>query len=303
MSEEFLIVDFPALLIVCLSAILCALAGSFLILQRQAMLVDALSHSILPGIVLSVVFTGVLNFFYLMTGAVMSSLFVIYVIYILRFKFKVEQGAAIAIVYTTMFALGIVILELMLGSKAHLDTQHVLYGALELSYWSPPLNLQTIPTEIPILLLLLVLSLTLTFVFFKELSFIIFDPLAARLMGAPIRPFYLGQMILTSLISVMAFQAVGSILVISLFIAPAAIARLLTNKLSLQLILSMSIACTFSVIGYFCASILPLSLGYENSLNAAAMIATCLGIGFVLTILVVFIKKSRYFNAINTVIS
>lgn len=303
MSEEFLIVDFPALLIVCLTAILCSLAGSLLILQRQSMLVDALSHSILPGIVLSVVLTGVLNFFYLMFGAVISSLFVIYVIYILRFKFKIEQGAAIAIVYTSMFALGIVILELMLGSKAHLDTQHVLYGALELTYWSPALNFRTIPAEIPILCVLLFISLTLIIVFFKELSFILFDPLAARLMGIPIKPFYLIQMILTALISVMAFQSVGSILVISLFIAPAAMARLLVNRLSHQLILSMALACFFSIIGYICASILPLSLGYNNSLNAAAMIATCLGAGFSFTVLVVFLKKSRYFKPINTVIS
>lgn len=303
MLEQFAYIDLPALLSVCLASILCAIMGSFLVLQRQAVLVDAISHSILPGIVISVILSSSFSMIYVMSGAVISSLITVLLVYILQSRFRIEQGAAIGAVFTTMFALGVVLLETSIGSKVHLDTQHVLYGALDLSYWPAPISFETMPNDIKTLMALLLILIVLVVTNIKEIRLVIFDPAYAKLLGFNVRAYLIVQMILTAIVAVAAFQAMGSVLVIALFICPAACARLLVDTIKAQLALSSFIALLCAITGYFSAAYLPLILGFENSLNAAAMIATLSGLCVWITIVIVFFKNNRYFMPINTVIS
>ena len=111
MSEQFFIIDFPALIIVSLASTLCALLGSFLVLKKQAVMVDAVSHSVLPGIVVGVLLSGSFSILYVMSGALVAALVAVALVHILKHYGKIEQGAAIGAVFTAMFALGVLLLE------------------------------------------------------------------------------------------------------------------------------------------------------------------------------------------------
>lgn len=284
-SETFFIVDFPALLIVILASILCALMGSFLVLRKEAVMVDALSHSVLPGIVMGVYLSGSFSILYVMGGATLSCMIAVLSVYALRHYANIEQGAAIGTVFTTMFALGVVFLETFIGGRVHLDTQHVLYGALELTYWPNPFEWGSMPTQIKTLGAMLIITLGFLVLYFKELRISTFDPLYANLQGQKVTALHLIQILLTALIAVSCFEATGSILVIALFVCPAASARMLCDKMETQMWLSAAIGGFCAVTGYFCAAFLPLTLGFEHSINAAAMIAVTCGIFLALSML------------------
>ncbi|MDH5722546.1 MAG: metal ABC transporter permease [Alphaproteobacteria bacterium] len=301
LSETFFIVDFPALLIVILASILCALMGSFLVLRKEAVMVDALSHSVLPGIVMGVYLSGSFSILYVMGGATLSCLIAVLGVYALQRYARIEQGAAIGTVFTTMFALGVVFLETYIGGRVHLDTQHVLYGALELTYWANPFEWDSMPMQIKTLSVMLVITLAFMIVFFKELRVSTFDPLYAELQGQYVTALHLIQILLTALIAVSCFEATGSILVISLFVCPAASARMLCDRMETQMWLSAIIGIFCAITGYFCAGFLPLALGFEHSINAAAMIAVICGIFLVLSMLFspaygVITQKKKLFN-------
>tara|TARA_B100001989_G_scaffold252511_1_gene234831 strand:- start:1077 stop:1985 length:909 start_codon:yes stop_codon:yes gene_type:complete len=300
-NETFFMVDFPALLIVILASILCALMGSFLVLRKEAVMVDALSHSVLPGIVMGVFLSGSFSILYVMLGSTLSCLIAVLSVYALQHYARIEQGAAIGTVFTTMFALGVVFLETFIGGRVHLDTQHVLYGALELTYWVDPFTYETMPTQIKTLGIMLTLTLGFLILFFKELRISTFDPLYANLQGQKVTTLHLTQIILTALIAVSCFEATGSILVIALFVCPAASARMLCDRMETQIWLSALIGVFCAITGYYCAAFLPISLGLEHSINAAAMIAVICGICLVLSMLFspaygAFRQEKKLFN-------
>ena len=278
MSDQFFIIDFPALLILILASIQCALLGSFLVLKGQAVMVDAISHSVLPGIVMGVVLSGSFGIVYVMSGALLASLFAVVLVHTIQSVGRISQGAAIGAVFTAMFALGVVLLETQVGSRVHLDTQHVLYGALELTYWANPFEWESMPTQIKTLSVMLLITTGYTLIFFKELRLTIFDPLYAKTIGMKAYIYHITVMILTALVAVSCFEATGSILVIALFICPAATARLLCDQVSQQLLISTLIALLCAVMGYFCANALPYILGFESTLNTASVIAFLSGI-------------------------
>ncbi len=285
MSEEFLIIDLPALLIVVLASTLCAILGSFLILKKQAIIVDAISHSVLPGIVMGVMLSGSFSIIFIMGGALLSAIIAVLLAFIFQHWGKIEQGAAIGAVFTAMFALGVLLLETQVGDRIHLDTQHVLYGALELTYWEKPFDWQSMPTQIKTLTTMLAITLIFLITNFKELKLTTFDPAYANTLGYKTYIFQLTLLILTTLTAVSCFEATGSILVIALFICPAAAARMLCDTIKSQIWTSIAIAVFCAIAGYICAALLPLWLGFDNTLNSASIIALFSGISLIFTII------------------
>jgi len=281
--QQFWIIDFPALIIIILASVQCALLGSFLILKEQAVMVDAISHSVLPGVVMGVVLSGTFSMIYVMGGALTASLIAVILVRLIQKWGNISQGAAIGTVFTTMFALGVILLETQVGSSIHLDTQHVLYGALELTYWENPFEWHSMPAQIKTLSIMLLATIAYIAIAFKEIRLSIFDPLHAEITGVKTYIYNITIMILTALVAVSCFEATGSILVIALFICPAATARLICNTVKAQLWVSVTIALTAAIAGYFCANALPLILGFENTINTAATVAFMSGTTLLIT--------------------
>lgn len=284
MFEEFWNIDFPALLIVSLVSVQCALLGSFLVLQKQAVLIDAVSHSILPGIVLGAALSGSLFMPYIMGGAVLSALLAIICVTVLQRYMKIEYGASIGMVFTVFFAIGVLLLEKQVSSRIHLDTQHVLYGALELVYWKNPLGWDSMPVQLKTLGFMFILTLLFIFLFFKELRLSLFDSNYAITAKANPLFYKVAIMALCALVAVSSFEATGSILIIALFVCPAACARLITNRLHHQLFFSACIALTCSILGYCFSAIFPLAMGWESTITSAASIAFFCGLALITTI-------------------
>lgn len=278
MSDIFWSIDFPALLIAMLAALACSLPGSFLVLRRESMMADALSHVVLPGLALAFILTGSLGSGVMFIGALLACLVATLLIKVLREYAGIESGAAMGIVFTSLFALGLVLLEKGVGSRVHLDAHHALYGGLELSYWPLPHTWNNIPHAIISLSILNVLSIAFIWLCLKELTLASFDSVYAQTIGLRRSLISAALMILVALSAVACFEAVGSVLVIALFICPAASARMFCDRVHTQLILSAVLAVFMAVIGYVAAAFVPTLLGFEHSLSAAGMIALVGGI-------------------------
>lgn len=286
-TTEFLQIDLPAMLLGTLAALSCGLLGNFLVLRRQSLLGDALSHVVLPGIVLGFLLSGSTHTLPMLAGAAGASLAAVLLIGLIRRLGRLESGAAMGVVFTAMFAGGLVLLEQSGARNVHIDVQHALMGNLEgtvwlaAGSWSDLLRLEALaalPESIWRLLVVTLLIAALILLFFKELRLSTFDPGLAASLG--FRPGWLsaGLVALTALAAVAAFDAVGSILVIAMFICPAATARMLTDDLARQVWLSALVAVLASVLGYAVAVFVPLWLGLDLALNAAGSIAVMAGI-------------------------
>ena len=301
MSELFWSIDLPALLIAVLAALACSLPGSFLVLRREAMMADSLSHVVLPGLALAFIFTGSLGAPVMFTGALLACLAATLLIKFLREYAGIESGAAMGIAFTSLFALGLVLLEMGVGNRVHLDAHHALYGGLELSYWPTPYRWDNIPHAIMTLGLLNIASLAFIWLCLKELTLASFDSVYAQSIGLPRSLISAALMVLVALSAVACFEAVGSVLVIALFICPPAAARLFCDRIHTQLILSAIIAVLMAVGGYAAAVFLPALAGYEHALSAAGMIAVTGGV--ILGISICFAPVYGVFSSLKRKIS
>lgn len=277
-SDFFLQADLPALLICALCGLGCGLLGGFLVLRRQAMLADSLSHCVLPGLVLAYLVTRGLETPAMMAGALVACLAAAVFIKILAAHPRVDGGAALGIVFTGFFALGVFMLENLVGTRADLDAQHALYGALELTYWPAPLSWATLPDSVKNLLFAALAVLACVFVFFRPLAAESFDPCFARTAGLYPRLSGAALIALTAIMAVCAFEAVGSILVLALFVLPGATARSLCNTLGAHLGLSALVGMFGAMLGYALAAAIPDIAGLQDAPSAAGMIAVCLGL-------------------------
>ncbi len=284
---DFLMIDLPAILLGSLACVVCALLGNFLILRRQALIGDAISHVVLPGIVGGVLIAGGLYAHAVFLGALVAALVAVGLISVVRHLGRVESGAAMGVVFTLMFAGGVVMLERSKARSVHIDVEHTLYGSLEGVLWLGPETWSdlldpdmwaSLPTPILTLGVVTVLVAALITAFFKELRLTSFDPGLAKALG--FRPQWVeaGLMTAVAAAAVAAFEAVGSILVIAMFICPAAAARMLTDRLATQVWLSVGIAVLSAILGYGLAASAPVLLGTSNAVSAAGMIAVVAGL-------------------------
>lgn len=265
-------------LIASLVAIACAIPGTFLVLRKMAMISDAISHSILPGIVVGFFLTQDLNSPWLiLLGAGTGVLTVVLVEKIQNTKL-VKEDTAIGLVFPALFSIGVILIA-KFANDVHLDIDAVLLGELaftpfdRLHYGAMDLG----PKSLWVIGVILIITLMLLFAFFKELKISTFDTgLATSLGFSPIVLHY-GLMSVASVTTVGAFDAVGAILVVALMIAPAASAYLLTTDLKKMIALAAAFGVFSAISGYWIAHFLDASI--------AGSITTMLGIVFLMVYL------------------
>ncbi len=287
MGDEFLALSLVPMLVAVLAAVACALPGNFLLLRRQSLLGDAISHVVLPGIVAAFLLTGVTSTPAMLAGALAAAGASVLLIEVLRRSVGVEPGAAMGILFTTMFAGGVVLLEQSGAAGVHLDVEHALYGNLESLIWlqgygwgalADPAALAGLPEELPRMALVTLIVVVVTRLVWRPLTLASFDEGFARSIGLPVRLISAGLVALAALAAVAAFSAVGSILVIAMLVCPPASARLLTASVGGQVGLSLLIAVVSAVTGYVLAGYGPLWIGLPASVSAAGMIAVVSGV-------------------------
>ena len=287
MGAAFVQLSLTPILIGIMAAIACALPGNFLLLKKQALIGDAISHVILPGVIGAFLLTGFVATWPMLIGATVAAVVAVLLIEAIKRAGAVEPGAAMGVVFTAMFAGGVLLLEQANLGDIHLDVEHALYGNLEsviwfaAEDWGSLLNraaLAELPPELlRVAAVACVISL-LTWVFWRPLSIATFDEGFASAIGLPTAWISLGVVITSAVAAVAAFDAVGSIIVIAMFICPAAAARLMTDRLDRQIWWSVLFAATAALSGYIFAGYGPIWLGFSNAVSSAGMIATMSGL-------------------------
>ncbi len=299
----FLQIDFPAAMTALFAALICALTGNFLVLRREALLGDALSHAVLPGIVVGFLLSGTRAALPMILGAAAAAIVAAALVHFIRRHGRVEPGAALGVVFTVMFALGVVMLEQGAAHRVDLDPDCVLYGQLETILWLAatgpgslvdPAALVQLPRELVTLAVTFGVLAGLTAWFWKEIQISTFDPELATALGIPANLFRFGVTLAAAIATVVSFEAVGSILVVAMIVCPAAAARLVANRYGPQLGWSLGFAAAAAILGYAAAAFGPAALGSPNSLSAAGMIATLSGGLLALAALLWRIRKTPH---------
>ncbi|WP_026808702.1 metal ABC transporter permease [Arenibacter latericius] len=262
-------------LIACIVAVACAIPGTFLVLRKMAMISDAISHSILPGIVIGFFLTEDLNSPWLILLAAFSGILTVVLVEYIQKTGLVKEDTAIGLVFPSLFSIGVILIAKNAGD-VHLDVDAVLLGELAFA----PFDRMIIggadmgPKSLWVIGIILLVTLTLLLAFFKELKISTFDKqLAATLGFSPVIMHY-GLMTVASVTTVGAFDAVGAILVVALMIAPPAMAYLLTNNLKKMLLIASGFGIIGAILGYWVAHWLDASI--------AGSITTVLGVLFFL---------------------
>lgn len=253
----------------------CGLIGVFLILRKMAMVADAISHTVLLGIVMAFIITRELSGMHMLVGAILAGLLTAVLIQWLQ-TLNVQQDASIGIVFTTLFAIGVILIEVFVGN-AHLDVQHALMGEITFIPWNKiPLPLiGEVPKATTLLVLVFVVVVFFIVAFYKEWKITTFDPALAASIGVPVLFMHYVFMSLVSITTVASFDAVGAIMVVAMLITPAASAYLWTDRLSIMLVLSGLFGVISAVLGYFIAAWI------DTSISGSMAFAT--GILFVFT--------------------
>jgi manganese/zinc/iron transport system permease protein len=241
------------MLVGALTNVACALVGCYLVLRRMSLMGDAIAHAVLPGIVLAFVFSGSMNVLPLFIGAALVGLLTTFLTQTLHQFGRVPTDAAMGAVFTSLFALGVVLLKRYI-SGVHFDVACVYEGSLtsvaldtaSVAGWEVPRQLITV---VP----MVVLNLAAILIFWKELKISSFDPAMATTMGYSATLLHYALMALVAMTSVASFQAVGSILVVAMLIVPPATAQLLCDRLSRMVLLACVFAVASAVGGYWLA--------------------------------------------------
>ena len=287
-----------------LASMACALPGAFLVLRRQSMMGDALSHTMLLGIVCGYLFawralqagwipTESYPFWRhaaIFVGAIAVGLFSALLTQLVEKLGRVEPSAALGVVFTTLFALGLVTLRIQVDA-VDLDPDCVLYGTIE------TVTIDTVAgTDVPVAAVVcgavLVVNLLFSCLFFKELKISTFDPQMSTAQGIPASWMQYAVMGLTALTLVAAFESVGSILVIAMLIVPAATASMITDRLGTLLVLSLVVATLAAVGGHILAITTPAiifsRLGHPlvQDASTAGMMAVAVGLILAMTVIV-----------------
>ncbi len=259
-------------------SVACGVLGCFLVLRRMSLLGDAISHAILPGLALAFIITQSRAPGPMIAGAMVVGVLTALLSGALNRWGKVPEDASMGVVFTTLFAIGVLLITLA-ARNVDLDPGCVLYGSIEL------VSLEVIrlgPIEMPRafawLGAVLLLNVTLLIIFYKELKIVCFDPALATTLGISATAVHYGLMTAVATTSVAAFESVGSILVIAMLVAPGATAHLLTDRLSRMLLIAAGVASASAIIGYIGAVALDTSV--------AGMIASTSLALFMLAVLV-----------------
>jgi manganese/zinc/iron transport system permease protein len=265
-------------------AISCGLLGAFLILRKMAMLGDAISHAVLPGIALAFLISGSRGNLVMLLGAAVLGVLTTVFIELLHKKARLQEDASIGVTFTWLFAIGVILISAYTGN-VDLDQECVLYGEIALV----PLDLLSIggqfigPRALYVSALLLLVIIFFIWRGYKGLLLTTFNPDYAAALGIGTALWHFGFMGLVSVTTVVSFESVGAILVVALMIAPPATAYLLTGNLKKMLWLTALFGVLTAIGGY------ALAVWVDGSIAGA--MATVAGILFAMAFVYVQISK------------
>ncbi|MFH7243940.1 MAG: metal ABC transporter permease [Spirulina sp.] len=232
-----------ALLASVLVGILCPVVGTYLMVQRMAMLGDVVAHGVLPGLAIAQVLR-----LPTLLGAFAMGLCSAALISWIRRQSKIKVDTAMAITFSTFFSLGITLLTVL---NTPLSLEQVLFGDI----------LSITPQDLGQIALIALLVLTGVKLFYKELLFFTFDPLGAEALGLPVQVINLGLTAAITLAIIAGIKTVGVILVVALMVGPAATAYLLVKELHWMMIVGAMFGVLFGVIGMYASYYLDLPSG------------------------------------------
>ncbi|PSL43226.1 iron/zinc/copper transport system permease protein [Salsuginibacillus halophilus] len=243
-----------------LVGILCGVVGCFIILRGMALMGEAISHAVLPGVVLSYML-GASGFF---IGAVITGTLAAAGIGFISQNSKVKDDSAIGILLTATFALGIVLVTTLDGTSV--DIWHILFGNV----------LAVSQNDLWLTGSITVVVLAAVFLFYKQLVLSTFDPTNAEAIGMPVKLIHYVLMVVLSLVTVASLQTVGIILVVAMLITPGATAYLLTERLPVMLFLSSVFGVVSAVSGVYFSYIYDVATGASIVLVASILFTIAL---------------------------
>lgn len=284
MSDAFWIILTGSLV-----AVTSGILGSFLVLRKMAMVGDAISHAVLPGIAVAFLISGSRSSVPMLLGAAAFGMLCTFMIELFHKKAKVQEDAAIGISFTWLFAIGVILITYF-ADQVDLDQECVLYGEIGFVGFE---TWKGIPIAVWTLGILFILILGMLYKGYKGLYITTFDPEYAATLGISVMGWHYALMGAVSVTTVFTFESVGAILVVAFLIVPAATAFLLTKKLKTMLWLSAGIGISASIAGYY------LALWLNASISGSMVLV--LGVEFVLALMlqqskVTFTKKGQYVN-------
>ena len=238
-----------------LVATCCSLIGCYLILRRMAMVGDAISHAVLPGIVIAFLVTGSRDSIPMLIGAGLLGVLTTFLIEFFHRYARVQADASIGVTFTWLFAIGIILISVFAG-QVDLDQDCVLYGEIAyvpLDLWITEGGLNMGPGTVWTLGFVTLLIIAFIIIGYKELFLTAFDPAYAAAIGISTTLWYYMLMTAVSLTTVASFESVGAILVVALMVAPPATAYLLTDNFKTMLLLSVCLGILAAIGGYYLA--------------------------------------------------
>lgn len=252
MEYEFLQ---KALLTSIMVGIISGVIGSFIVLRGMALMGDAISHAVLPGVAVSYMLG--INFFF---GAVVAGVLAALGIGYVNNNSHIKNDSAIGIIFTAFLALGIILITSL---KSSTDLYHILFGNV----------LAVRSSDMWITLVIGAIILLCVFLFYKELLVSSFDPTMSASYGLPNQLIHYFLMTLLTLVTVASLQTVGVILVVAMLITPAATAYMLTDRLSTMIYLAMSFGVVAAIVGLYLSFTYNLSSGGSIVLTSAVLFA------------------------------
>ncbi len=274
-------------LIAILISVACSLLGVFLVLRSMSMLTDAISHTVLLGIVLSFFITHKFDSPLLIIGATLTGLLTVYLVELITDTNLVKEDAAIGIVLSVLFSIAVILIS-KYTANIHLDIDAVLLGEIAFApFHTTEIFGFKIASGIVNGLSILILNLLVITIFFKEIKISIFDRALALTLGLFPEVFHYLLMSLVSVTAVVSFDVVGATLMISFMIGPAATAYIISKSLKMMLVYSALIGAISSILGYHLAVFLDVSI--------SGSIAVVIGVIF---FIILFGKKIKSKNVI-----
>ena len=284
-----------SLYILIITSLACAVLGVFLVLRRLSMVSDAISHSVLLGIVIGYFVTKDIGSVLLIIGASLFGVLTTVCIELLIKSKRVTEDASVGIIFPLFFSIAVILIT-RYARNVHLDTEVVLIGEIILA---PLHRINFLGLSLPKALIqmsfVLLINIVFIAVFFRKLKISSFDPVYAGVAGIAGAGLYYVFMALVSFTAVSAFESVGAILTISFFISPAASAYLISKDLKITILLAAVYALVNSCIGYF--------LAVKFNVSMSGMCALVSGLTFMITIAVypggIITKMIRYIKNKN----
>jgi len=274
--------DGTVVLVAMLAGCACALVGSFLVLRRMSLMGDAISHAVLPGLVVAFLVTHSRGIGAMLVGAVVVGILTALLTQVIARYGKVEEGAAMGVVFTILFAIGLVLIR-QATDHVDLDPSCVLYGNIAHIYADA---FHGTPVALKNLAIVFALNLIFVTAFYKELKVSAFDPALSSTLGINANLMHYALMILVALTAVVSFEAVGSILVIAMLIVPPVTAYLLTDRLGILLFLSVVFAAASAVLSQLTVIAFPVWFDTPVQPDTSAMMTVFAGLFLMVAIVV-----------------